>query len=349
MQYGRCKILTYEQINKETWSTLVETSATGTWFQTQEAYDFFASMPEFFAPFAIGVVSKQECNSVLIDEERLRGVCVGYVTMEKNPVKQFFTRRAIIIGGPCLADDCSDEEVAALMNAVRKQLRKEAIYVESRNFNDYSRWKQAFVQAGFCYQPHLNFHVYTNQSWEKIEENIGKHRKKYICLSFRYGTTIEEHPTIEQIRSYYAILLNLYRTKVKTPLYSWTFFERLYHLKSCHFILVLYEGQVIGGSTCMVLPRHGVYEWYACGKDGIFKNIHPSSVTKYAGIKFAYENQYPIYDMMGAGKPSEEYGVRNFKEEFGGNKVEYGRWLYVAKPLFYRAGELGIKILKVIK
>ena len=347
------KILGYKNIDRVEWRRLVQSSSTSTWFQSPEAYDFFVSQPELFKPFVFGIISNPAGTQTL-----LRGVCVGYVTVEKNPIKQFFTRRAIIIGGPALADDASSEEVEALMIAVKNlsfthslihSFIHSPIYIETRNFNDYNRWKDAFAKAGFAYQPHLNFHVHTNQIWDKIEENIGKHRRKYIRLSFRDGASIEENPTIDQVRAYYDILLDLYRTKVKMPLQPWSFFEKLYHSKSCKYLLVLYEGQVVGGSTCMLLPGHGVYEWYACGKDGVYKNIHPSSVTKYAGMKYANENGYQIFDMMGAGKPNEEYGVRDFKAEFGGELVEHGRFICITKPLLYKIGVLGVKILKVIK
>lgn len=333
-------ISSYDKINRKNWLSLVQLSDTGTWFQTPEAFDFFASQPKLFQPFAFGLVN---------DLSQLRAVCVGYVTVEKNAVKQFMMRRAIIAGGPALADDCTVEEVAVLMSAVREQLKSQAIYVETRNFNDYSRWKEAFEKAGFSYQPHLNFHVHTNKPWDDIETNIGKHRRKYIRLSFRDGATIEEHPTLEQVRAYYDVLLDLYNTKVKMPLQPWEFFEKLFHCPSCKYLLVLYDGQVVGGSICMLLPGHGVYEWYACGKDGVFKNIHPSSVTKYAGMKYACDNGYAVFDMMGAGKPAEEYGVRDFKAEFGGELVEHGRFLCVIEPLLYKIGVLGVTVLKKLK
>ena len=136
------KIVEYKEISREEWSALVKASATGTWFQTPEAYEFFQSQLDLFKPFAYGVEN----------EGRLRGVCVGYVTMEKSALKQMLTRRAIIVGGPCLADDCTADEVTELMKTVRKELKGEAIYVESRNFNDYSKWKEAFAKAGFVYQ-----------------------------------------------------------------------------------------------------------------------------------------------------------------------------------------------------
>ena len=334
------QLLTYPDIDPQQWQALVDRSPYATWFQTPEAYEFYASVSEMI-PFVTAV----ENNG------KLRAVCVGYTTKETNAIKQYLTCRAIIIGGPLLVDDATDEEVATLLKAVTNAftpytLHPTPIYIESRNFHDYSKWRNIFEQCGFQYQPHLNFHVDTTQPWETIENNIGKHRRKYIRLSYRDGVEVELKPTLQQVKEYYAVLQDLYRTKVKMPLQPWSFFERLYHMPSCKYLLVMYNNQVVGGSICMTLKNHGVYEWYACGKDGMFRNIHPSSVTKYVGMKYASDNGYKVFDMMGAGKPNEAYGVRDFKAEFGGKLVEHGRFLCVLKPLLYWIGKLGVKLLK---
>ncbi len=349
-------------IDRGEWSRLVQASATGTWFQTPEAYEFFASMPELFVPFAVGVTGTPESDSGAMDEETLRGVCMGYVTVEKNPIKQFFTRRAIIIGGPALADDATDEEVETLMKAVRNlfqvstfnfQLSPSPIYIETRNFNDYSRWKEAFKNAGFGYQPHLNFHVDTS-SVEVVEANLGKSRKRDIKTSIRDGAFIIEHPTAEQVREYYAILSNLYKTKVKTPLFPLSFFEALVRHKDGRLLLVALpkEGgstEIIGGTVCVAQEDKCLYEWFVCGRDGEWKSIFPSSYATYAGIRYAAEHGMLRFDMMGAGTPNEAYGVRDFKARFGGKEIEHGRFLCVTKPLLYEIGTLGVKILKKLK
>lgn len=329
------QLLTYPDIDPQQWQALVETSAVATWFQTQEAYEFYAAVSNELAPFALGI----EENGNLV------GVIVGYTTQEKNPIKQLLTCRSIIIGGPLLDEHISGDALSALLVAA-KQVTKGAIYVETRNFNDYSSWKGIFEQCSFQYHPHLNFHVDTTKPWETIENNIGKHRRKYIRLSYRDGVEVELEPTLQQVKEYYAVLQDLYRTKVKMPLQPWSFFEQLYHLPSCKYLLVLYNNQVVGGSICMTLKNHGVYEWYACGKDGMYRNIHPSSVTKHIGMKYAADNGYKVFDMMGAGKPNEAYGVRDFKAEFGGKLVEHGRFLCVRKPLLYWIGKIGVKLLK---
>lgn len=332
------KILMDKNINRQEWSGLVSASTTGTWFQSLEAYEFYLSMPELFKPFAVG----------LEYEGKLRAVCVGYVTVEKSAVKQMMTRRAIIVGGPVIADNATGEEVEALMKAVRKELKNEAIYVECRNFNDYSKWKDAFAKAGFEYVPHLNFHVDTS-SVEVVEANLGKSRKRDIRTSLRDGATIIEKPTLEQVREYYAILEHLYKTRVKTPLFPFSFFEKLWQHKDGRFILVALNNEIIGGTVCVEQEGKCLYEWFACGRDGEWKTIFPSTLATYSGIRYAAEHNCPRFDMMGAGKPDEAYGVRDFKAKFGGTEVEHGRFLCITKPWLYRIGKLGVWLLKKLK
>ena len=352
------KILTYNQIDPQQWSELVQSSPTATWFQTEEAYRFYQSVSGMQA-FAYGVA----------EEGRLAGVIVGYTTQSANAIQQYFTKRAIIYGGPLLAEDISDEALGALLSAIAPASRLIApasrliassphrliassphrlikpIYIETRNFHDYSKWRNIFETNGFAYQTHLNFHVDTT-SLDQVQLRIGKHRWRYIRLSMRDGAQIVAHPTLEQVRAFYTILQGLYRTKVRTPLWSWDFFERLFHTEHARYILVELDGQIVGGTACVCLPGKAVYEWYACGLDDCRDDIRPLSVAIWGEMQHAAENGYPLFDFMGAGSPDQPYGVRDFKAEFGGELVEHGRFLCVRKPLLYWIGKMGVKWLK---
>lgn len=331
-------ISTYKDIELNSWNILVQTSNTSTWFQSAEAYNFYASLPDLFEPFVYVV----ENGSVL------KGVIVGYITQEKNAVKQFLTRRAIIIGGPALANDITDKELTFLLNTVKSELERKAIYIETRNFNDYSKWRTVFEKCGFRYEDHLNFHVDTS-SEDIVNANLGKSRKRDIKTSFRDGAIIIENPTLEQVKEYYNILSNLYKVKVKTPLFPFDFFRKLWKMPFGKFLLVELNDCIIGGTVCVEEKNKCLYEWFVCGKDGESKSIFPSSVATYAGIKYAAEHGCARFDMMGAGTPAESYGVRDFKAKFGGKLVEHGRFCYVCKPLLYQIGKLGVKILKRLK
>ena len=104
------KLLTYYEINPRAWQRLVDESPCATWFQTLEACQFYASQKNEMTPLAIGVE----------EDGALVGVVVGYITQEKNALKQFLTRRAIIVGGPLLAENINDEALAALLQAIRR-------------------------------------------------------------------------------------------------------------------------------------------------------------------------------------------------------------------------------------
>ena len=367
------KLLTYPDIDPQQWSELVQSSPTATWFQTKEAYEFYAAVSTELLPFAFGIEEYEGDEAMRQSgdqaKDTLKGVIVGYITRERNALKQYFTKRAIIYGGPLLDEDISETALAELLKAVSEcrvysieckgnenskavtsastpyTLRPTPIYIETRNFHDYSKWRNIFEANGFAYQPHLNYHVDTT-SLDQVQSRIGKHRWRYIRLSMRDGAKIINNPSIEQVRAFYTILQDLYRTKVRTPLWSWDFFERLYHTEHARYILVELDGQIVGGTACVCLPGKAVYEWYACGLDNCRDDIRPLSVAIWGEMQYAAENGYPLFDFMGAGAPDQPYGVRDFKAEFGGELVEHGRFLCVRKPLLYAIGKMGVKWLK---
>ena len=326
------RILTYSDIDPAAWQMLVEQSPYATWFQTPEAYAFYASVPDELAPFTVGV-----------DEDgQLMGVVVGYTTRETNPIKQLFTCRSIVIGGPLLDESISDNAVTALLCAV-KRVTRSSIYVETRNFHDYSRWRHIFEQCGFAYQPHLNIQVACTATHTMSEQRIRQVKK-----AMKNRVEIVEPQSEQEIREWYRILKQLYRHKVRTPLWSEAFFLQFYRNGVGKYLLVKYEGKVIGGMMCPIFAGKAIYEWYVCGLDEEYKEQYPSVMATYAAIEYAKQHGLPIFDFMGAGVPDKPYGVRDFKMEFTGELIEYGRYLYIYKPMLYNIGKWGVKMLKML-
>lgn len=323
-------LLTYSEINTTAWQTLVDRSPYATWFQTPEAYQFYVANKEEVMPFAIGVE----------EDGHLTGVIVGYTTQEKNPIKQYFTCRSIIIGGPFLDEHISNDALNALLLAA-KRVTQNSIYVETRNFHNYSHWRDLFEACGFLYQPHYDIHVHCNAQHQMTEQRIRQVKK-----ALKNGVEIVLATSEQEIRDWYQILSRLYRTKVRTPLFSEEFFLRFYRENRGIYILVKFQGKVIGGMMCPILNNKAIYEWYVCGLDEEYRELYPSVMATYAAIEYAKAKGLLLFDFMGAGKPTVSYGVRDFKMEFGGELVEHGRFLCVRKTLLYKIGELGVKWLK---
>lgn len=325
-------VRTYSEIDKQDWRLLAETSPISTWFQTDEAYRFYQSVSDMCA-FVYGVM----------EEDKLVGVIVGYTIQEKCKLKQYFTARAIVVGGPLLDENISESALTMLLQTVYKQ-QGEAIYIEMRNLHDYSRWKTVFMTNGFAYQPHLNIQVACND-----QHSMSEQRQRQVKKAIKNGAEICGASSEQEIRDWYQILRQLYRQKVRTPLWSEAFFLQFYRNGVGKFLLVKYEGKVIGGMMCPIFSSKAIYEWYVCGLDEEYNEQYPSVMATYAAIEYAKQNAIPMFDFMGAGVPDKPYGVRDFKMEFGGEVVVYGRYLCIRKPLLYKIGKWGVKILKLGK
>lgn len=303
-------------------------------FQSEVFYSFLENTG-LFEPFRYDVIRNDD----------LVGRIQGYIQRDGGALKRFFSRRAIVNSGPFLAEGVKEDEVEVLLRQCIQGLRGRVIYIETRNFFDFAPWRQAFEKAGFAYEPHYDFVIDTSDPIT-VEERMGKSRKRDVKLSLKTGAEIVDNPSWEDVVAFYGVLEQLYKTRVKTPLFPLSFFEKLYHATFSKFILVRHENEIIGG-TVLVYDNETVYEWFACGKDGAYKNVFPSTVATYYGIQFAAENAFKRFDMMGAGAPGDGgYGVRDFKAKFGGDLVEYGRFRYVANKPLYALGKWAVKLMK---
>lgn len=330
------RIIEGEHIDPVLWSDLVKQSPLATWFQTREGYAFFDDL-SFLDAFAIAVESGG----------RLKGLVAGYIQKDGGKIKQFFSRRAVIVGGPLLADEITDEELAFLLSALIKRLKNKAIFIETRNFNDYNLWQSVFEKTRFDYEPHYDVQVDTS-SMELVNSKLDRNRRRNIKKALDNGVVIDEKPSPEDLKQLYSMLEELYTTKVKTPLFPFEFFEKLSKIPSSRFFLAKNaEGQLLGGLICVELEHRAVYAWLACGDDYNFKSLSPSVMVNYAGVSYAAREGIPRFDFMGAGKPDDGgYGVRDFKLKFGGDLVEYGRYVHVCNRLLFSIGKMAVRILK---
>lgn len=323
-------------IDRTLWDKLIETSKFASPFQTPAFFDFFNQNPQMQAQvFAVG-------NSKAFD-----ALCVVTLQKEKG-IKGYFSRRAIIYGGLVLSPKISETKITLLLNSISTYYKKEAIYIETRNFFDYSEFSQLFKENHFQYTPWLNFHLHI-ESEEEVKSAMSKSRWRQIKKAQKQGASWKVAETEEEVMRFYEILQELYHDKIKKPLFDLDFFLRFFHSKIGEFLLVIFNEKVIGGIMCPIIPNRGIYEFYVCGKDQEHKDQYPSIMATWAAIEYAQQNEIPVFDFMGAGSPDESYGVRDFKARFGGESVEHGRYLKVLNSFLYKVGKIGLNILSKIK
>ncbi|MFC1733067.1 peptidoglycan bridge formation glycyltransferase FemA/FemB family protein [candidate division KSB1 bacterium] len=274
-------------------------------------------------------------------------LCCNY--FPSNPITKKLTSRSIITGGPLGTQDhaINPSHVDVILNQIVKHLSSSTIYVEFRNLFDLSLLYPVFRKYKFKFKNHYNYQIRIkdNQSnWN----NLSQSRRRQINKSLQSGTEIIQYPSLSEIKEFYHILKRLYRLKVKKPIPSWKFFLKFYEesKKGNHgkYFLVKFKNKIVAGILCPIHEKKTIYEWYIAGLDKEYKkeSIYPSVMATWAGIKYAIDNEIETFDFMGAGDPNKVYGVREFKSKFGGELVNYGRYIRINKPVLYFVGKIGL-------
>lgn len=313
----------------------------GNFFQSPEFFQFIEHVDGYkaFQLLAIG-----ESGEIL-------GTLLGTFQTNGSSIKSWLSRRLIVWGGPLLAEQqtgARDQVLKSLLSELKKYANGSAIYAEFRNFFDTTEWQKVFIECGYNYKPHLNFLVKTDDE-TTVKKRMSSSRLRQIKSSLKAGAHITEPGSEAEILDYYQILQALYKEKVKKPLPSLDLFVKFWKSDICKFFLVKQEDEVIGGIVCPIYQNKVIYEWYVCGKDGIDKGLHPSVLATWAPIEYGTQNGFDHFDFMGAGKPDEDYGVREFKARFGGEQVCYGRYEMILNKPLYKVGKLGLKMYQKIK
>ena len=330
------EFLQNNEISREEWKHLLIDGLFASPFQTPEYFDFISKIKGYNAA-AFALSDSGKINTLMV-----------VTIMKEKGLSGFFSRRGIIFGGPVI-NDVTPDMLSFFLTESAKRLKGKAIYLETRNFFDYSFYIDSFLKSGWKYKPYLN--VMLNLDGVKKENLLSLfkyNRRREIKQSILKGATYHKCSNEEEIFGVYQILQKLYNENVKLPLPSFGFFLEFFKTNILKVFVVMHEEKVIGGSFCPVLPKKGLYTYYYCGIRDYNTKIFPAHLAILAALEFAIENNIPVIDFMGAGKPDVEYGVRNYKLEFGGELVEYGRFLKVMNPFLYSLGKIGLKALKVV-
>ena len=92
--------------------------------------------------------------------------------------------------------------------------------------------------------------------------------------------------------------------------------------------LIARVGDVAVAGSAELLYKDTIYGWYG-GSDRSYSSYIPNDLLMWHVLEWGASNGYRVYDFGGAGKPDEPYGVRTFKAKYGGELVNYGRYVCV--------------------
>jgi hypothetical protein len=195
------RLLKNNEIPKDRWIALLSKSPYASVFQSPVFYELVNSV--------VGLLAEVYA---IEESTEIRAVCVVTIQKEKG-VKSFFSRRAIIYGGPVLIEG-DKNPLNFLLNYIYKELKQKVIYLEVRNFFDYSQFHSNYLSAEWEWLPYLNVRLSLKEkSIEDVLASMKYNRKREIKLSLVEGAIYREAIDISEVQNLYLILKELYTKK----------------------------------------------------------------------------------------------------------------------------------------
>jgi serine/alanine adding enzyme len=221
------------------------------------------------------------------------------------------------------------------------------LFTELRNLSDMEAWQPTLQKCDFGYEDHLNYLIDLDRSPEDILSSVGSRTRKHIRRGLRRGEVIiEEVKGKDGVAACYDILRRTY-SSAEVPLGDRSLFEAAFdvlYLKNMVRFTVARVDQAVVAVSGELLYKDVIYGWYG-GLDRDYGSYMPNELLMWNILEWGAESGYKVYDFGGAGKPDEEYGVRDFKAKFGGKLVCFGRNTFIHAPRMLWLSERGYRLL----
>jgi serine/alanine adding enzyme len=334
-----------QEIDSNEWSQYVYNHPEGNIFQSPEMYQIYLHTKPY-EPIFLALVN---------DMNEIEATLLSVVQREYTAAMSSLTARSIIWGGPLVKNN-DDKALDVILEEYNKIACKKALYSEFRNLWNISDKIEIFARHGYQYNEHLNYIIDLTEGKNILFSKLSSSKRRQIKKAQDQQHAIikiaeEEKDVIE----YYQLLSSYYSRVVKKPLppieYFMQIFFTLVQKQTAKIFTVLHEGAIIGGMICPLssnFVKKTIYELYICGSR-THNSSFPSVLATWAPIEWGAENNINYFDFMGAGKPNEYYGVREFKEKFGGTLVNYGRFMLIHHPAKYKLAQAGFKVWQHMK
>ena len=305
----------------------------GNFFQHPGFTDFFSGS------------DKNEAITVcaLSDLNQIQGIISGVIYSEYPGILKKLASRFIIAGGPLIlsTEKHITEDLLIKLDSV---VSRKAVFTQFRNLFPLDGYKDVFLKHGYNFEEHLNYLVDLTKDEETLWNEISSKRRNEIRKAEKAGTHIHIITNEAHLIDSYNILCEVY-SRTRLPLLEFAVFKKAFDRSTNNEGLKAFaafnSGNLIG--TMYTLCYKGIiYDWYA-GSNQKYYNQYPNDLIPWAVFLWGKKNGFSKFDFGGAGKPGINYGVRDYKKQFGGELVSFGRFEKINKPFVMKIARTGFK------
>ena len=325
------------ELDEATWRCFVERQLLGNVFHT----------PEMFRVFSAAKGHLPELWAVQGDDGNVCALMVPVQVSIRQGALRGLTTRSIVYGGPlCRNDDEGRAALGALLSTYEASVGRRSLLTEFRNLSDLSSLRPVFEACGYVYEDHLNFLVDLDRTPEDVLQGIRTKARKAIRKGIRDGHVVVGEVTDRaEMEDWYDLLHRTYR-HASVPLADRSLFDAAFDIlrpaRMAKLLLARVDDAPVACSA--ELPyKDTIFGWYG-GSDRAYSRFLPNELLTWHVLEWGANSHARVYDFGGAGRPDQEYGVREFKAKFGGELVNFGRYVRVHAPVRMRVSTAGYHV-----
>lgn len=328
-------------LSDKDWRSFVDRHPCGNIFHTPEMFQVYSRVKGYHP----------RIEAVITDDECILALLLPVEITLLNGILHHLTTRSIVYGSLlCAPGKEGKYALAALLFDHSQKMNRQVLFTELRNLSDLSDYQPVLQQSGYAYEEHLNYLIDIACSPDQILQNIGARTRKHIRKCLRRGKVTSERITDRrQIQDWYTLVERTYKA-ARVPLAPLALFENAFDILDPKGMVQFWQakiGTTIVAVSAELLYKDVIYGWYG-GVDRQYAAELPGEMLMWHILTWGAQNGYKTYDFGGAGKPGEEYGVRDFKAKFGGRLVCFGRNTAVHSPGLLRWSELGYRLYRKV-
>jgi len=332
------QIIQAHEVSRSDWQDYVSRHPYGSIFHTPYLFDVYNATPNFKSYAFFAVDENGSINALLS----------GFLQTVKSGLASKLSTRSVLMHSPLFNDHNS---FFSLLGYYNKWVKGKAIYTEIRNHyidEDYSR---CILSYNYNWEGHYNIVKEIPSNTDELWKQIGRKRKDGINKGKRYDFEISEDNSERTVTNFYNLLTDNY-SKLSLPIPKRLFFENCVSQDRngyCKFFELNEDGitKIVLLSFLYKSTLFAVY--IGSDQDPEFIRKRPIDYFYYKVMCWCADNGVKYFDWLGAGKPNVSYGVRDFKLQYGGELVDFGRFQMIHSPLGFKIAETGFKFIQKLK
>lgn len=314
-----------ESLDKVDWDRFVNSNPRATVFQTASMAEVYKRTAKY-VPVSIAAVN-EHTNEVL-------ATLLVVIKNEKNGFLGSFSAHSSIRGGPIFNDSQAGISAAAeLIKYYDKKIRKKSLYTRIYNLYDVPQLSSVLCNHNYKFEGYLNYLIDLNRSKDEIWRDMNRSRRKRINKVKKEGVIVEEVDSDSRIPVVYNLIRETY-TNAKIPFLDSALlksaFAILYPKNMIKIFMAKYNEEYIA-SQVRLLYNGMIYAWYSGASLSSLK-LNPVPLLIWHILEWGSKNGYHTFDFGGAGTNNEMHGIKEFKSQFGGKLVNYGRYTKIHQP-----------------